>query len=254
MTPLTLSGVASAQITLSAEANTLRAQALAASTSITAVHDAMDSEACTDALRLVSRLVREVEDARTEAKAPVLALGKQIDKLAKEFSERLTAEKIRLERLNGGFLALQEAKAEAARKIAEAEAAKRLREAAYAAEDAAAKPSAESFAKADAAENAAIAARAKAEEIGLECSEIVESPINGYKSFMITPDGSKEGWEASDKGIAMRAEWVAWMRGHDREEEPCMWVDWAHVNFGGDEPEGSTLTDHSGIESDGQNE
>jgi len=165
MTPLTLSGVASAQITLSAEANTLRAQALAASTAITAVHDAMDSEACTDALRLVSKLVREVEDARTEAKAPVLALGKQIDKLAKEFSERLTAEKIRLERLNGGFLALQEAKAEAARKIAEAEAAKRLREAAYAAEDAAAKPSAESFAKADAAEAAATAAHYEAEAI-----------------------------------------------------------------------------------------
>lgn len=164
MTPLTLSGVASAQITLAAEANTLRAQALAASTAITAVHDAMDSEACADALRLVTKLIREIKDAHTEAKAPVLALGKQIDKLAKDFSERLSSEKVRLERLNGGFLALQEAKAEAARKLAEAEAAKLLREFAYAAEDAAAKPSAEAFTKADAAENAAIAARAKAEE------------------------------------------------------------------------------------------
>jgi len=91
------------------------------------------------------------------------------------------------------------------------------------------------------------AARAKAEEIGLTCSEIVESPINGYKSFMIAPDGSKEGWGDSDKGIAMRAEWVAWMRSHDPEKEPCMWVDWAHVNFGGDDDELSTLADHSGI-------
>ena len=94
------------------------------------------------------------------------------------------------------------------------------------------------------------AARAKAEEIGLTCSGIVKSPTNGYKSFMIAPDGSKEGWEASDKGIAMRAEWVAWMRGHDREEEPCMWVDWAHVNFGGDDDDLSTLADHSGISSE----
>ena len=92
------------------------------------------------------------------------------------------------------------------------------------------------------------AARAKAEEIGLKCSEIMESPINGYKSFMIVPDGSKEGWIDSGTGEERRAEWKAWMRCHDKEEEPCMWVDWAHVNFGGDDPECSNLADHSGLE------
>lgn len=45
----------------------------------------------------------------------------------------------------------------------------------------------------------------KAVEIfGTEVSGIVESGINGYCSFFVAPDGSKEGWADSDKGDERR--------------------------------------------------
>lgn len=34
---------------------------------------------------------------------------------------------------------------------------------------------------------------------GLIVTNVVNSPANGYRSFMIAPDGSKEGWETSDE-------------------------------------------------------
>lgn len=39
-------------------------------------------------------------------------------------------------------------------------------------------------------------------------SEIVYSAINGYTSFFIAPDGSKEGWETSKNGDSARAELI----------------------------------------------
>lgn len=35
-------------------------------------------------------------------------------------------------------------------------------------------------------------------------SDIIQSNINGYKSFFIAPDGSKEGWEESNTGDIKR--------------------------------------------------
>ncbi len=41
----------------------------------------------------------------------------------------------------------------------------------------------------------------KALEIfGDQVSNVVESNANGYRSFFIAPDGSKEGWVESNKG------------------------------------------------------
>lgn len=37
-------------------------------------------------------------------------------------------------------------------------------------------------------------------------SEVVGSAANGYCSFFIAPDGSKEGWETSQEGDTMRNE------------------------------------------------
>jgi hypothetical protein len=82
-------------------------------------------------------------------------------------------------------------------------------------------------------------ARAKAIEMGLPCSEIVHSRSNGYVSFLIAPDGSKEGWEASNAGEKQRAEWIAWSR------EGYRGIDWAHVAFGGDDPQFASLSDHN---------
>lgn len=86
-------------------------------------------------------------------------------------------------------------------------------------------------------------ARTKAEELGLEVSELVAGRMNGQQAFLIAPDGSKEGWQDSDDGDAQREAWKSWMRAQEE-----MWVDWAHVNFGGDDDDYSTLRDHSGAE------
>ena len=66
-------------------------------------------------------------------------------------------------------------------------------------------------------------------------SEVIASPINGYWSFLIAPDGSKEGWADSDKGDAQREKFIAWMREErlkDRE-----YYAWLSVQYGDDEGE-----------------
>ncbi len=82
-------------------------------------------------------------------------------------------------------------------------------------------------------------ARLKARKTGLTCSEIVYSPMNGYASFMIVPDGSKEGWEDSQNGDKMRKVWIRWIQ----KSELC--IDWAHISFGGDAPETTIIVDHN---------
>ena len=85
-------------------------------------------------------------------------------------------------------------------------------------------------------------AHAKAEEL-IPClvSEIVRSRINGYGSFFIAPDGSKEGWDASDEGDSQRKAFIDWLR------ESESWVSWALVQYGDDDGE-SLVADHSDAE------
>jgi hypothetical protein len=46
----------------------------------------------------------------------------------------------------------------------------------------------------------------------------VESGVNGYRSFLIPPDGSKEGWPASDEGDRRRAEFHSWVAAQAYED------------------------------------
>ncbi len=47
----------------------------------------------------------------------------------------------------------------------------------------------------------------KAKELfGSLVSDIIESGVNGYSTFMVAPDGSKEFWERSDDYNAKRSE------------------------------------------------
>lgn len=82
-------------------------------------------------------------------------------------------------------------------------------------------------------------ARGRAVALGLLCSEIVAGGVNGYLSFLIAPDGSKEGRKTSDDFENLRAEWIR----QTRESESC--VDWALVSFGGDDAELAHLEDWS---------
>lgn len=54
-------------------------------------------------------------------------------------------------------------------------------------------------------------AQKKAIELGHAVSAIVRSVINGYESFLIAPDGSKEGWSESDDGDARRDKFIEWL-------------------------------------------
>jgi hypothetical protein len=83
-------------------------------------------------------------------------------------------------------------------------------------------------------------AREKALALGLPCSDIVRGTTNGYTSFLIAPDGSKEGWQTSNEQEAKRKEWIAWARS-------CgLFFDWVCVNFGGDDYDHAFLDDHNG--------
>lgn len=58
-------------------------------------------------------------------------------------------------------------------------------------------------------------------------SPIADSVTNGYSSFAIFPDGSKEGWEESNRGDKRRATLQDWLRSprHGYDESMFEWVE-----------------------------
>lgn len=60
-------------------------------------------------------------------------------------------------------------------------------------------------------------------------TELTPAAVNDTASFLIAPDGSKEGWPESDEGDRLRQSFVGWLQ----TEAPL--IDWIEVNFGGDE-------------------
>lgn len=72
----------------------------------------------------------------------------------------------------------------------------------------------------------------KSEELygGTLVSEIVAGLINGYMSFFIAPDGSKEWWETSDNGDRAREKFFDWLR---KDEDG--YYDYVEIQFGGDD-------------------
>lgn len=79
-------------------------------------------------------------------------------------------------------------------------------------------------------------ASAKAEGYahGMMVSEIVPSVTNGYSSFFVPPDGSKEGWEESRLGDSARGVFVDWLRSR-RHSDGSSSLDWVEVQYGDDE-------------------
>lgn len=74
------------------------------------------------------------------------------------------------------------------------------------------------------------AAHDKAKLIFNRVTEITEAATNGYKSFLIPPDGSKEGWGESNRGNERRDEYVAWLRSTN-----APWVSWVEISYPGDD-------------------
>ena len=78
---------------------------------------------------------------------------------------------------------------------------------------------------------------AKAKELGLSVSNLVTSPMNGYWSFLVAPDGSKEGWHDSDIGNSRRDMFINFLRGP-------LYIEWLEVRYAGDSDVGATVTRH----------
>jgi hypothetical protein len=75
---------------------------------------------------------------------------------------------------------------------------------------------------------------AEAERLGCEPTPISSMRVNGYRSFLVPPGGSKEGWDSSEAGDIARSALVDFIR--DRfYVDGGTYVDWAEVQFGDDE-------------------
>jgi hypothetical protein len=76
----------------------------------------------------------------------------------------------------------------------------------------------------------------KAQKIFPAISNIVQGVRNGYDSFLIPPDGSKEGWDESDAGDIARDEFIAWINTL-RHEDGSSSIDWVEVRYSPDDKE-----------------
>ena len=87
-----------------------------------------------------------------------------------------------------------------------------------------------------------VAAHSVAKTLFSAVSEIITSPVNRYKSFMVAPDGSKEGWDDSNSGDGRRANFVMWLDGQ-RFEDDSSPLAWAEIQYGDDELETKIVND-----------
>ncbi len=76
-------------------------------------------------------------------------------------------------------------------------------------------------------------------QFGHLVSQVVDSRLNGYVSFFIAPDGSKEGWSASHNGDDAREYFKSWLR------ESRNSASWVEVQFA-DEDGDNRIVDDSG--------
>jgi hypothetical protein len=88
-------------------------------------------------------------------------------------------------------------------------------------------------------EHWAVIAHSKAVELFGDIAAVTEvtpTTMNNYRSFLVAPDGSKEGWDLSDSGDAARDAFVTWLReqAYDDGSSP---LDWVEVQFADDDRE-----------------
>ncbi len=65
-------------------------------------------------------------------------------------------------------------------------------------------------------------------------SPLMVSPANSYYTFVVPPDGSKEGWKTSDRGDECRERFVDWLN-EKRYGDSSSPLDWAVVRYGDEE-------------------
>lgn len=72
-------------------------------------------------------------------------------------------------------------------------------------------------------------------------SPILGPYVNGYTSFFISPDGSKEGWDTSQLGDTAREAFTEWLQ---EQRKDGKYLDWVEVRFGGDDPHKARIEGH----------
>lgn len=73
-------------------------------------------------------------------------------------------------------------------------------------------------------------------------TQITEPSINGYRTFLVAPDGSKEGWSASDEFDTRRDKFVEWMESK-RYEDGSTSLTYVEVQFADDDRETKIVRD-----------
>ena len=68
---------------------------------------------------------------------------------------------------------------------------------------------------------------------GDRVSEIIKSPVNGYISFIVCPDGSKEGWDSSEQGDKEDSELVDFIN-EQAYEDGSNSISYIHYFYGED--------------------
>ena len=71
---------------------------------------------------------------------------------------------------------------------------------------------------------------------GGNVSNLIESPVNGVVTFLIPPDGSKEGWPPSIEGDNSRADFIKYLDNtqYSDRSSPLAWVE---LQYGDDNSE-----------------
>lgn len=64
----------------------------------------------------------------------------------------------------------------------------------------------------------------------------MRSPLNGWWTFAVFPDGSKEGWPDSGHGDKARSQFMEWLESQ-RHGDGSSPYDWVEVQYGDDEGE-----------------
>lgn len=68
--------------------------------------------------------------------------------------------------------------------------------------------------------------------------------INGFYSFFVGPDGSKEGWGESDLGDASRSSFIKWINDQADKDDGSNSLKYAELYYG-DEQRKSEITAHN---------
>jgi hypothetical protein len=87
------------------------------------------------------------------------------------------------------------------------------------------------------------AAAAKALDLRLDALGPSGPTTNGYRSMLVCPDGSNEGWPESEAGESRRMVFIEWLNSQ-RYEDGSTPLSWVALSYGSDD-EGAEIRGHA---------